>query len=146
MLRQSLIALRSLSLLSLFMRPVQNKPDVDQDISCLAKLACPSPVPRYCSSRIGLSREQREMSGHKRRQDSQRADGERIKMLKERVKAGNLPFHDPLTDGNLQEYRRVLSQNYRGFEVMMERGGFYTSQRGSSSHDRHGRFPCPLCP
>ena len=82
----------------------------------------------------------------KRWQDSQRADGERIKMLKERVKAGNLPFHDPLLDGNLQEYRRVLSQKYRGFEVMIEQWGFYTSQRGSSNLVTIGTADsCVLC-
>ena len=50
-------------------------------------------------------------------ENSQRVDSERIKMLKERVKAGNLPFHDPLVDGNVDGYRRVLSQSYKGFEV-----------------------------
>jgi hypothetical protein len=57
------------------------------------------------------------MLGKRRLEDAPKAESDRIKLLKERVRAGNLPFHDPLVDGKLTEYRRALSQHYRGFEV-----------------------------
>ena len=42
---------------------------------------------------------------------------ERIRQLKERVKAGNLPYFDPLADGRALEYDRALAHHYGGFKA-----------------------------
>ena len=42
---------------------------------------------------------------------------ERIRQLQERVKAGNLPYFDPLADGRALEYDRALAHHYGGFKA-----------------------------
>ena len=53
------------------------------------------------------------MMGKRKREET-----ERIKRLKELVKAGNLPYFDPLVDGKLSEFDRALSEYYQGFKVV----------------------------
>ena len=71
---------------------------------------------------------------------------ERIRRLQERVRAGNLPYFDPLADGRPLEFERALARHYGGFQARALREGGRERARGreggrESAHARtsHGR-------
>jgi len=56
------------------------------------------------------------------KRQGEREDSERVRKLKERVKAGNLAYFDPLVDSRLAEFDHALAQHYPGFKVPWRQG------------------------
>ena len=52
-----------------------------------------------------------------RKRKRQLEDNDRVRLLHERVKQGNLNYFDPLVDGKLIEFSSTLQRCYKGFKV-----------------------------
>jgi len=64
---------------------------------------------------------------------------ERIRRLQERVRAGNLPYFDPLADGRPLEFERALARHYGGFQARALRERERASNRERRAEREGGR-------